>query len=245
MTATEVKLKYEILKPKENALPVIIVAAGSSSRMQGVNKQLLEIGGIPVLIRTLKAFENSDSISRIILVVRDEDIFFIQMLCEKYSVNKISDIVCGGENRQQSVLKGFSRLSSDETAVLIHDGARPFVSKKIIEDVASRLEEYPAVICGVKVTDTIKQISDGGTVVKTLNREELIRVQTPQGVRIAEYLSAAEKIKDSLGSFTDDGSIMENAGHTVAFVEGSYKNIKITTPEDIALSQGFTEEEDL
>lgn len=244
MNALETKLEYKICETKENALPVIIVAAGSSSRMQGVNKQLLELGGMPVIIRTIRVFENSPNISRIILVVRDEDLFYIQMLCEKYSIGKLTDIVCGGENRQESVLKGFSRLAEGEKSVLIHDGARPFISQKIIEAVTLKLEEYSAVTCGVKITDTVKKINGKKEIVETLNRDEIIRVQTPQGVRIKDYLEAVEKIKDSLSCFTDDSSIMESAGYKVAFVEGSYQNIKITTPEDIALSRGLLEGEE-
>lgn len=244
MNALETKLEYKICETKENALPVIIVAAGSSSRMQGVNKQLLKLGGMPVIIRTVRAFENSPDISRIILVVRDEDLFYIQMLCEKYSVKKLTDIVCGGKNRQESVLKGFSRLAEGEKSVLIHDGARPFVSQKIIQEVSLKLEEYPAVTCGVKITDTVKKINGNNEIVETLNREELIRVQTPQGVRIKDYLEAVERLKDRVSDFTDDCSVMESAGYKVAFAEGSYQNIKITTPEDIALSQGLLEGEE-
>ncbi len=242
MERTELKLKYDICENANSGMPVIVVAAGASSRMKGTNKQLLLLGGIPVLIRTLRAFENSDKISNIILVVRDEDLFEIQMLCNKYMITKISDIVCGGKTRQESVLNGFARLKETDSKVLIHDGARPFVDGETINSVITALETCHAVTCGVKVKDTIKEIDENGKVIKTLNRENLISVQTPQGVTVAEYLNASGNV--DVSKFTDDTSIMEAAGYDVFVVEGSYKNIKITTKEDIAFAEGFLSEEE-
>ena len=239
---TKLKLEYEIAKEDKSGLPVIIVAAGNSTRMQGINKQFLEIKGVPVIARTLLAFENSSDISRIILVVRDEDVYSFQILSEKYNISKLSDIVCGGKTRAESVLKGFGRLSEDEEKVLIHDGARPFVSEKIISSVAGALEKYSAVTCAVKVKDTVKQVDKSGKIIKTLDRNFLNAVQTPQGVKIKEYLGAAKNLKD-VKDFTDDTSIMEAAGYSCYCVEGSYKNIKITTPEDILVAEGFLTEE--
>lgn len=241
MQKTKLELDYTVLENK-GTLPVIVVAAGASLRMQGISKQLAKIGAVPVIIRTLKAFENCDCISNIILVVRTEDLFQIQMLCEKYMITKLSDIVCGGKNRQESVLKGFARLGADCKNVLIHDGARPFVTKEIVDGVAKALEKYSAVTCGVKVKDTIKEVDSDRKVLKTVDRENLIAVQTPQGVRVDDYLKAVEKAEVSL--FTDDTSIMEAAGFEVFVTEGSYKNIKITTPEDLIMAQAFISEEE-
>ncbi len=242
MERTELKLEYNICETARGGIPVIVVAAGASSRMNGTNKQLALVGGIPVVIRTLMAFENSKDISNIILVVRDEDLFEIQMLTKKYMITKLSDIVCGGKSRQESVLKGFSRLKDTDSAVLIHDGARPFVNAEIIASVVAALDENAAVTCGVKVKDTIKEIGVDGKVVKTLNRENLVSVQTPQGVKITEYLDASENL--DVSRFTDDMSIMEAGGYKVAVVEGSYKNIKITTKEDIVMAESFLSEEE-
>lgn len=241
MEKTELKLDYTINEQCGN-IPVIVVAAGASSRMQGISKQLAEIGSVPVIIRTLKVFENCDQISNIILVVRTEDLFQIQMLCEKYMITKLSDIVCGGNTRQESVLKGFSRLPKSAQKVLIHDGARPFVDSKIICSVADALEKYSAVTCGVKVKDTIKQVDEKGKVLKTVPREDLVSVQTPQGVRVSEYHAACESVE--VDKFTDDTSIMEAAGYSVYITEGSYKNIKITTKEDLILAKAFLSEEE-
>lgn len=239
---TETALKYEIATENKKGIPVIIVAAGSFTRMQGVNKQLAEIGGMPVIIRTLMAFENSNEISNIILVVRADDVFSMQMLTEKYNITKLSDIVCGGANRQESVQKGLARVDETCEKLLIHDGARPLVSEKIIKNVAEGLKNYSAVTCGVAVVDTIKEIGADKKVLKTLDRSRLIAVQTPQGVKVADYKSALEKAED-LSAFTDDMSIMENAGYEVLTVEGDRKNIKITTLSDIALASALLEEE--
>lgn len=241
MEKTELKLNYTVNEQCGN-IPVIVVAAGSSNRMKGTNKQLAEIGSVPVVIKSLQAFENCSQISNIILVVRTEDLFQIQMLCEKYMITKLSDIVCGGNTRQESVLKGFSRLSEGAQKVLIHDGARPFVDSKIICSVADALEKYSAVTCGVKVKDTIKQVDKNGKVLKTVPREDLVSVQTPQGVKVSDYLSACESV--DVSKFTDDTSIMEAAGYSVYITEGSYKNIKITTKEDLILAEAFLSEEE-
>jgi 2-C-methyl-D-erythritol 4-phosphate cytidylyltransferase len=241
MTETKKKLQYEVVNSTVT-LPVIIVAAGSSNRMQGINKQFLEIGGLPVIVRTMLKFEKSDAISRIILVTRAEDIFALQMLGTKHNITKLTDIVCGGSSRQESVLNGFARLSADEEAVLIHDGARPFVSDGIISAVAEGLNEHFAVTCGVKVKDTIKQVDENGKVIKTLDRDSLFSVQTPQGVKKQEYFDSVEKAGD-VSVFTDDMSVMEYGGYEVYTVAGSYKNIKITTPEDILVAESFLEED--
>ena len=241
MLKTELKLDYTLNQPTEK-VPVIVVAAGSSLRMKGTNKQLLELGGIPVIIRTLRAFEDCDGISNIILVVKTEDLFQFQMLCEKYNISKLSDIVCGGATRQESVLNGFKKLPRNTEKVLIHDGARPFVTGALICSVIKALDSFDAAGCAVKLKDTIKQIDINGQVLRTVPREDLVAIQTPQGVWVKKYLKACENADVAL--FTDDTSIMEAVGYKVCIVEGSYKNIKITTREDIALAKSFLSEED-
>lgn len=241
MNKTELKLEYDVCRNENSGIPAIVVAAGSSSRMKGTNKQLCTLGGIPVLARTLLAFERCEAVSKIILVVRAEDLLEIQILCEKYMLTKLTDIVCGGATRQESVLKGFSRLDKSDERVLVHDGARPLVDSGTITAVANALETYVAVTCAVKVKDTVKQVDRNGKVIKTLDRDSLVAVQTPQGVHIKEYLEAVNKI--NVAAFTDDTSIMEAGGYDVYTVEGNYKNIKITTPEDITAAEGYLIEE--
>lgn len=241
MVETSLKFEYEINEISEEALPVIIVAAGNSTRM-GQNKQFMEINGVPVIARTLMAFENSRYISKIILVTKNEDIFVMQSLCSKYGIEKICDIVGGGDSRAHSVIKGFERLSENDNCVLIHDGARPLVTNRIIRDVADSLKIHKAVTCAVKVKDTIKTVDSSGKIVDTPDRNMLVSVQTPQGVHKAEYLNAIKAAKD-ISVFTDDMSVMESAGHDAYIVEGDYKNIKITTPEDISSAEAFLGEE--
>ncbi len=245
MQLTELKLEYVVCGNENSGIPVIIVAAGSSSRMGGIDKQSALLSGVPVLARTLMAFERSDVISGIILVVRPEDVFSMQLMAEKYGIDKLTDIVCGGKTRQESVLKGFERLGSEAAEVLIHDGARPLVGEDIIRSVADGLKSHSAVACAVPVKDTVKVIDKNGRVVNTPDRTSLAAVQTPQGVRTQDYRTAAEKVGD-VSKFTDDMSVMEAAGYDVYTVAGDYRNIKITTPEDLKLAEflinGETEE---
>lgn len=238
MTETELKLEYKECEPKQDGIAVIIAAAGSSSRMSGLNKQFIKIGGIPVIARTMLCFERCDSVSKIIIAAREDDIPEIQLLADRYMISKLTDIVSGGSCRQDSVKKAFSVLDSKDKKVLIHDGARPLVSDSVIKSVVSSLEKYDAVTCAVKVKDTVKRIDSDGFAVETPNRESLVAVQTPQGVDVEKYRAAMQKAGD-LSLFTDDMSIMEQAGYSVMTVNGSYQNIKITTREDLAAAEAF------
>lgn len=235
---TEFKLAYEVSDEQNEGIPAIIVAAGESRRMGGVDKQSALLAGVPVLARTLLNFERSSAVSAIILVVKEKNIFTAQLLAEQYGISKLTDIVCGGASRQQSVLNGFSRLDKSAERVLIHDGARPLTEDFIIRSVAEKLKTCSAVTCAVSVKDTIKTVDENGVVTGTPDRTSLVAVQTPQGVRVADYRAAAEQAGDVSG-FTDDMSVMEAAGCTVYTVLGSYRNIKITTPEDIVAAEGM------
>lgn len=241
MLETETKISYQINNEGREKLPVIIVAAGSSSRM-GKDKQLIEISGIPVIVRTMLAFERCDLISRIVLVTKAEDIFNLQNIGTKYGISKLTDIVCGGGCRAESVLKGFDRISESEKKVLIHDGARPLITERVIANVAEGLKEHKAVTCAVKVKDTIMQVDSSGMVVTALERDSLVAVQTPQGVSKDEYLEAINSAED-ISVFTDDMSVMKSAGFSVYTVDGDYKNIKLTTLDDIAAAESYLKEE--
>ena len=237
MLETEFKLEYEIEElPADGGVPVIVVAAGSSTRMNGINKQTARLCGVPLIIRTLMQFEKCSKISNIILVVKPDELFSMQQLADGYSIKKLSDIVCGGESRQQSVKNGLERLPENAETVLIHDGARPFVTDEIICSVISALSTHNAVTCAVKLKDTVKQVDENGNVLSTPDRNTLVAVQTPQGVNVSDYRAALESSVD-IGRFTDDMSVMEAAGHKPFTVPGSYENIKVTTPEDIALAE--------
>ena len=233
------EIKYEIIDNQKTMLPVIIVAAGSSSRMKGSNKQFLSVGGMPVIAKTLLKFEKSDSISRIILVSKKEDILKMQQVCKDYNISKVTDIAEGGNNRNESVLNGFKRLSNDEEKVLIHDGARPFVTQKMISDTVAALKTSDAALVALKVTDTVKKTDGEQTVIGTLDRENLYLAQTPQGVDVKKYLEICKEADTS--EFTDDASVMEYGGYKVTVVNGSRLNIKITTPEDVPIAEAYAE----
>lgn len=236
MIKTEFKLEYKTEEDFKDALPVIIVAAGNSSRMQGTNKQFLELDGIPVIARTLSVFEKSPFISKIILVTRDEDIPVMQMLCSDFGITKLTDITKGGSDRFSSVLNGIDRLDTADGKVLIHDGARPLVDNRIIGNICAAMQNEDAVICAVPVKDTVKKADESNYVTETPDRSSLYAVQTPQGVNVELYKKFADKIEDT-ALVTDDASVMERGGVKVKIVNGSYKNIKITTPEDVSLAQ--------
>lgn len=238
MSKTEIKLQYEVSKNNDTAIPVIIVAAGSSTRMQGINKQFMNILGVPVIARTLMAFDSCPDISKIILVASKNHICDMQLLCEKYMVSKVSDIVEGGSNRHESVMHGIAMLGSDDNAVLIHDGARPFVETKTISEVVLALKNFDAAVCVSKINDTVKKVSEDGFVTSTVDRSMLYSAQTPQGVDVKKYKTACENTVD-IDLFTDDVSIMEAAGYKVKAIVCSNKNIKITTPDDIAIAESL------
>ncbi len=239
MPKIEYKLDFALDTDGANGnIPVIIVAAGSSLRMQGISKQFAAICGVPTIVHTLSAFENAPQISRIILVTKEEFINEIQLLADKYMISKLSDIVAGGNTRQESVNCGLNRLGGEEY-VLIHDGARPLVSADVIALVCNALQSADGVIPAVKVKDTIKSVDENGMVLETVPRDMLYSVQTPQGINVKKYREAIN-ITD-ISVFTDDASILEAAGMSVKIVDGDYKNIKITTPDDIGIAEYYLE----
>lgn len=219
-------------------IPVIIVAAGSSRRMGGTPKQFIELAGVPVIARTLLAFQNSEVISEILVVTKAEFKEEIRTIADEYNIGKLSCITEGGNSREESVKNGVENLSADETCVLIHDAARPFVTDGVIRAVSNALENADAVICGVPLKDTVKILNTDNTVLSTPDRNSMFCVQTPQGVKIDKFRHALSLIND-LGAFTDDASVMEKAGYTVFTVEGDYNNIKITTPDDLELAEYY------
>lgn len=242
MNKTEIKLQYNVLESNETAIPVIVVAAGASTRMQGINKQFMPILGVPVIARTLMTFNSCADISKIIVVTSRDCMLDMQLVCEKYMINKLCDIVEGGSNRHESVMCGIARLDINDTKVLIHDGARPFVANETISEVVSALNCYDAALCVNKINDTVKMVSADGIVLSTVDRSMLYAAQTPQGVDVKKYKDACENIAD-VDLFTDDASIMEAAGYKVKAVVGSSKNIKITTPDDIAIAESLVKGE--
>lgn len=242
MNKTDIKLQYDVCENNDTALPVIIVAAGSSTRMKGINKQFMPVLCVPVIARTLMAFERCADISKIILVTSRDSILDMQLICEKYMISKISDIVVGGDNRHQSVMKGIERLDANDKKVLIHDGARPFVDSATISAVADALNSFDASLCVSKINDTVKKVNEDGVVLSTVDRSMLYAAQTPQGVDVEKYKNACNTLANA-EELTDDVSVMEAAGYSVKAVIGSAKNIKITTPDDIAIAEALVKGE--
>ncbi len=243
MSITELKLQYEVCEKNGSGIPVIIVAAGNSTRMNGINKQFMQLMGIPVIARTLMAFEHCDDISKIIIVTASDSIADMQLICDKYMISKTTDIIAGGADRHESVMNGMSRLDNTDTKVLIHDGARPFVDSNTITDVTKALDSFDAALCVYKINDTVKKVDENGIVTATVDRTVLYGAQTPQGVDVAKYKKACEATENA-AKFTDDVAIMESAGYTVKAVISSNKNIKITTPDDIIIAEGILKGEE-
>ena len=215
---------------------VVIVAAGTGSRMNmGINKQFIKLEGKEIIYYTIEKFYKNENIDDIVVVVKeDEAEFFKKEILDKYKFKNIK-LAYGGKERQDSVYNGLKSLDKNCNIVLIHDGARPFVSNKIINKSIEEAKENKAIVVGVPVKDTIKVIDNDKNIVDTPNRNILWAVQTPQtfdyNLLIKSYEDA---FKDGFYG-TDDAMLVERIGYKVKMVEGSYNNIKITTQEDLGL----------
>lgn len=208
----------------------LITACGRGNRFnrgEGIPKQYLTLAGVPMLRHSIQAFLNHPQISDVICVIHPDDV----ELYEQATIGlDLLNPVFGGETRQASIRKGLEELIDyNPSKVLIHDGVRPFISKRIINGILEKLESHPAVIPAIAVEDTIKKIGDG-KIEWTLERENLWRAQTPQGFIYQDILNSHVAFKDL--NFTDDSSLNEYAGIPVAIVPGSQNNFKITTEED-------------
>ena len=213
----------------------IVLGAGSGSRMKlEKSKLLLEIGGKTVIERSVRAFLDISDIDEIIVTLREQDLETFSTLLTDERVS----FVIGGSTRHQSVKNAVETIDECEL-LIIHDGARPLVKTKDIEETIRQAKEYGAAATGVKVKDTIKIIDENGFVVETPNRALLFSVQTPQVFNFFLYKEALEKAEKENADFTDDCQLLEFAGHRVKMVEGSYSNIKITTREDIPLAESL------
>mgnify|MGYP002588716492 CR=1 FL=1 len=219
------------------AVCAVIVAAGSSRRMGGENKLLLEIDGVPVLARTLSAFQKCAAIRDIVLVCREQDIMPYTELAKAFSIDKLCTVTRGGETRTESVLAGITAAPENAVLVAVHDGARPLVSEAVIT------EAYGAAAPVVPVKDSIKRIKDGN-IAADVARDTLAAVQTPQVFRKDLLRRALTSAAERGYSFTDDCAAVESLGTIVKATHGSYQNIKITTPEDILVAEALLTRED-
>lgn len=221
-------------------ISVIIVAAGSSNRMgMNTNKIFLDLCGRSVIERTISAFTDIPEIFEIILVTKKEFFDDFKNIIKRYFLN--IKLVEGGSSREESTYNGLLEVSDDSDFVICHDGARPLVSRQNIVNVINELDNYKAVITGVRVKDTIKYISSDLEVISTLDRRLLYNIQTPQAFKKEIILEGYKKFFEKSSFITDDSSIIEKLGVRIKLVEGEYSNIKITTIEDILYAKVLLE----
>lgn len=230
-----------------NKITAIVLAAESGSRMKSkTKKQFMEIKGKPVIWYSLFEFEKS-RVDEIILVTGKEDIDYCKKeIVEKYNLKKIKNVVAGGSERYESVYNGLKEVTGN--IVLIHDGARPLINNEIIERSIEGTIKSDACVVGVPVKDTIKRANKEGYIIDTPNRSELWITQTPQSFKTDLVKMAYKKMKEELEkgnttlNITDDAMVVEEfTTNQVRFVQGDYKNIKVTTPEDIDIAELFIE----
>lgn len=222
----------------------IVPAAGSGRRMgASKNKLLLSIFGKPLFIYSLQVFEEDPLCKGIVLVVNEKDRREMEEALRLYRIKKVQALVRGGKERQHSVYEGLKAVK-EASAVVIHDGARPFVERKQIEDLLSAVEKHGAAVLAVPVKDTVKR-AEGGFILETLERSSLWMIQTPQAFTYPLILEAHRKAERDGFLGTDDASLVERMGKKVALVPGNYDNIKITTAEDLYFSEAIVKKRKL
>jgi len=217
----------------------VIVAAGTASRMGGIDKVMAPIGGEPMIVRTVRAFQECDAIKEIVIVTRQDLLVPIMDLCHRFE--KVQSVVVGGDSRQESVERGLHALSTKVKLVAVQDGARPLVTYEVIDRTVRAANTYGVAAPAIPVKDTIKEVK-GGIVAKTPDRKLLQAVQTPQVFDFDLLNGALKKAKEDGAEITDDCSAVERLGMSVKIVPGDERNIKVTTPLDIKIAELFLEE---
>lgn len=223
-------------------ISLIIPAAGIGRRMKAeINKQYLQVAGKPILAHTIEKFHEIGEIEEIIIVAAEDEIDFCRIqVAEKYNFTKVKSIVAGGKTRQESVHNGFKKVSPEIDYVIIHDGVRPFVTVEQIKDFIKELKDVDALVMGVPEKNTIKKIKDS-FIIKTIDREDVWEIQTPQGFRREVLGEAFTKVSGNYHLYTDDSSMVEELKLPVKIFQGDYLNIKITVPEDLRLGKAILE----
>lgn len=226
-------------KQREPCCSAVVVAAGSSTRM-GMDKLMLPLDDIPVIVHTLRAVQAAPSVGEIVLVAREDLLVPMSQLCQDYAISKVTKVVRGGDSRTQSVRLGTLEVSRDAQVIAIHDGARPFVSVEVIEQAVTQAMDTGAAAPAVPVKDTIKVAHDG-LVESTPDRGSLFAVQTPQVFEASLIKATLQKALDDGAELTDDCAAVERLGMRVVLTRGDERNIKLTTPEDLAVAQAMLE----
>lgn len=234
----------KVTKQARKLLPLrhcgaVIVAAGTASRMGGIDKVMAPLGGEPMIVRTVRTFQQCDAIREIVVVTRSDLIIPIMDLCSGF--DKVRAVVAGGSSRPESVQAGLNALSKQTKLAAIQDGARPLVTWQVIDRVVRAANSYGAAAPGIPVKDTVK-IVRGGVVAATPDRSTLQAIQTPQVFDIDLLRAALKHARDTETAITDDCSAVENLGMSVKIVEGDERNIKVTTPMDLQIAKLLLEE---
>ncbi len=216
----------------------VITAGGNSTRMKGQNKILAELCGKPIIAYSLLAFQNCADISQITVAAQKTDIPAIKEIAAKYGVTKLSSVCEGGTCREESVYRAITVLPNDTDFAVIHDGARPMITPEFIGRILKSARRGVSVACGVPVKDTVVSVN-GNSVNERPYRANLRLVQTPQIVEYLPFKNALDKNADRLDEFTDDCSILAKSGIPQIITDGDYRNIKVTTPEDLQIAELF------
>jgi 2-C-methyl-D-erythritol 4-phosphate cytidylyltransferase len=220
----------------------IIPAAGSGARMGGIKKPYMDLAGKPILAHTLTIFQQCPLVNSIVVVTaKDDEARCVQDVVTTYGIDKSLSIVAGGDTRQESVFNALRELSSNTDVVVIHDAVRPFVTEEMILQSIDNANQYGSAIVAVPVKDTIKESDDDGFVMKTLDRCRLWAIQTPQTFKYDLIMKAHLYARDNSIQATDDAFLIEQIGHKVKLIMGSYENIKITTPDDLVIAKAILE----
>ncbi len=221
----------------------VVVAAGSSTRMEGTDKIMAPLLGVPVIGRTVLALNGCPLISEIIVVTRRELIVPVGQLCRELEADKVTRVVVGGKTRQESVSLGLQEVGEDADLVAVHDGARPFVSQRLLREVILAAQTCGAAAPAVPVKDTVKRAAQG-RVLETLDRSELFAVQTPQVFEPSLLRGALHQVLEEGAQVTDDCMAVEHLGMSVTLTRGDYENMKITTPVDLILGEALLDREE-
>ena len=226
-------------------LTVIVPAAGAGRRMGfGKNKAFITIRGIPLLVLCMKMLAETGMVRRVIVVTRAWEITETELMLKEYQDRFPGlswQVTAGGKERQDSVANGLALVTDESGYVAVHDGARPFAGTDVFSRTFAKAKECGAAIAAVPLKDTVKIVDTHGFVVSTPDRSTLCAVQTPQIFEIHVLRKGYEYLKEHPFAVTDDASLVEASGHPVAVAEGSYENIKVTTPEDILLAEKILE----
>ncbi len=217
---------------------VVIVAAGSAQRMEGIDKVLAPLGELPVLVHTLYAFQDCPAVDEVVVVTREDLLVEVGRLCKAFNLDKVRKVVVGGQERIHSVQAGLEEVDPEAGLIAIHDGARPLVSQEILRDVVARASLTGAAAPAVALVDTIKRTENGQTA-ETVDRSQLWAVQTPQVFEAGLIKAATKKALEDGELLTDDCGSVERLGMRVTLTQGSWENLKITTPLDLILGEAI------